>query len=66
MRKEYNEMRLADLTQRIATADTQAKLCEKNGKLIEARHWQEIEAKLQLQRLEIMEEMDKDESNTNA
>ena len=57
MRKEYNEMRLADLTQRISTADTQAKLCEAKGELIKARHWQEIEAKLQLQRLEIMEEM---------
>ena len=63
MTKEYYDMRITDLTNRIALQDTKIKLAEKCGRLIEAKQQTDILNRLEQERLEYIEKLEACDGN---
>ena len=66
MTVQYLESKKADLSQRIVTADTCRKLAQQKGKFIEVKYWVQEEARLQSERLKVMEELEKTNESYNV
>lgn len=60
MTEYYYENREADLTKRIGNANTMKEMCLKVGKLLDAKKYEREEARLQQERLELLEQKEND------